>query len=75
MKGGRRVALSGQIEVGAVFAPFPEGKWRWRLFVGGTTAASAHAGVNGTAKTELAAKMEVDRHWCDFLVRAGLRDD
>lgn len=73
-EGGRRVAISGQIEVGAVFAPFPEGKWRWRLFVGGTSAASAHAGINGTAKTELAAKMAVDAEWTKFLAAAGLKD-
>lgn len=75
-EGGRRVAISGQIEVGAVFPPHPDGgKWGWRLFVGGGSgAALSHIGVNGTAKTELAAKMAVDAEWTKFLAAAGLKD-
>lgn len=72
--GGRIVALSGRIEVGAIFSPFDGGKWRWRLFYGGSGAASFAVGVNGTAKTELAAKTALDAAWCEFLAAAGLRE-
>lgn len=73
--GDRRLALSGRVEIGAVFPPHPGGgHWRWRLFVGGGAAALSFAGINGEARTELAAKNALAWAWGDFLIRADLRE-
>lgn len=69
--GDRRVAISGHIEVGAVFAPqyFADGKWHWRLWLNGSVVAT-----EGNAATELGAKTDLDRAWASFLMRANLSE-
>jgi hypothetical protein len=75
---GRRIALSGSVEVGAVFPqPWDEpSPWHWRLFVGPSLGSTARArvGMEGKAKSELAAKGELDAAWVRFLAAAGLTD-
>lgn len=66
---GRHVALSGDVEVGAVFPPIGAEKWRWRMFVGGRI-----VGPSGEAKTEGAAKSALDLAWTNFLMRARLTE-
>lgn len=70
-EGGRHLAVSGSVEIGAVFPPLGSDKgWRWRLWVG-----SAICPKCGADKTELAAKTALDREWADFLRRAGLVEE
>lgn len=67
---GRRVAVSGTIEVGAVFPPIgSEKQWRWRMWAGGGPVAK-----EGKAPTELGAKTALDSAWAGFLNRAGLQE-
>ncbi|WP_146201490.1 hypothetical protein [Pseudaminobacter salicylatoxidans] len=68
--GDRRVAVSGHIDVGAVFPPLGlEHKWRWRLWVNGKVCATT-----GQEPTELAAKIALDRAWASFLMLASLTE-
>ena len=69
----RLVAVSGQIDIGAVFPDLAGGKrWRWRCFVGGSTATLAASGVGKVERTEAAAKAAVEDAWRDFVEKAGL---
>lgn len=68
--GDRRVAMCGTVEVGAIFPPLgSEKKWRWRLWGGAGSFAK-----EGTAPTELGAKVALDNAWAGFLNRAGLQE-
>lgn len=66
---GRRVALSGSVEVGAVFPPIGERetKWTWRMFLHPEI-----GNVQGQAKSELAAKNGLAAAFTDFLRQADL---
>lgn len=66
-EGDRRVALVGIVEVGAVFPPDSNGKWRWRMWLTSSVLAK-----EGKAVTELAAKTDLDRAFASFLVCANL---
>lgn len=65
---GREVALSGSVQIGAVYPPFAEAtRWRWRMWLNGKSVAA-----NGMADDSDAAKKHVQWHWAEFLHRAGL---
>lgn len=64
--GGRIVAVSGMVEIGAVFPPGGDGPWRWRLWLRHPCA------IDGNAKTELAAKNALLDAWAAFLIAADL---
>lgn len=69
----RIVAVSGQVDVGAVFPDLSGGpRWRWRCFVGGSTATLAMSGEGAVERSEAAARLALERAWSDFLDRAGL---
>jgi hypothetical protein len=65
----RRLALTGQVEVGAVFPTSQSDRWDWRFWLGHTAAAP-----HGTAKTEGLAKAEVAFRFQRFLERAELAE-
>jgi hypothetical protein len=66
--GDRLLALSGSVEIGAVFPPIgTETKWRWRLFIWGAV-------PDHRARSELGAKTALDAAWADWLRRADLTD-
>jgi len=62
----RRVAMSGSLEVGAVFPPIgqTENAWRWQVFL--------KPEVFGKARSELAAKNIIENWWADWIRAAGL---
>lgn len=62
----RRVAMSGSLEVGAVFPPIPpaEKSWRWQVFLKPSSF--------GKARSELAAKNIIETWWADWLRAAEL---
>jgi hypothetical protein len=62
----RRVAVSGALEIGAVFPPIGASRWRWRFFLGSV------AGPEGEARTELAARNALLTVWATWLARAEL---
>jgi hypothetical protein len=63
--GDRILAMSGAVEIGAVFPPVGGGKWRWAFFLGRTPAPT-------NARDEASAKAALMRQWTTFLDRAGL---
>lgn len=67
-EGGRRVAIAGTVEVGAVFPPVGSDRWTWRMWIGGNWP------KEGKERTELAAKTALDSAWAGFLNRAGLKE-
>ena len=71
--GGRILARSGSLDVGAVFPPCGKDQhrypWVWRLWLNGATVAK-----EGRAKSELAAKNALLVGWRDFLTRAALTE-
>jgi len=67
-EGGRIVAVSGLVEVGAVFPPAGGGHWRWRLWL------RHPSPIEGKAKTELAAKTALLDAWAAFLISADLSE-
>lgn len=71
--GGRILAVSGTVHVGAVLHPLRTGRWRWRAFVGGPCTTVFDYGTGGEAKTELAAKNALAAAWDDFLTKAGVK--
>lgn len=63
---GRKLAVAGDVEVGAIFS---RGKdFEWRLFVG----PDATIGPSNKAKNEGAAKLALTAKWTAFTARAGL---
>lgn len=66
-EGGRIVAVSGMVEIGAVFTPTNAEPWRWRLWLRHPSA------IEGKAKTELAAKNALLDAWAAFLIAADLQ--
>lgn len=69
--GGRIVAISGSVDVGAIFPPSTRNKkstWTWRLWLNGRTLAT-----EGHAPSELSAKNALLGAWIGFLHRAGLK--
>ena len=70
----RRLLLSGNLRVGAVFPPVGTQRdslpWVWRLWVTGSTMSR-----DGRAKTELAAKTALLSAWREFLTSAGLKEE
>jgi hypothetical protein len=68
-EGDRRVAVAGIVEIGAVFPPDSDGKWRWRMWLTSSVLAK-----EGKASTELAAKTDLDRAWASFLMCANLAE-
>lgn len=67
-EGGRIVAVSGLIEIGAVFPPLGGGKWKWRLWL------RHPSPIEGSAPTELGAKTALLDAWAAFLVSADLQE-
>lgn len=65
-EGGRIVAMSGMVDIGAVFPPVGGLPWRWRLWLRHPSA------IDGKAKTELAAKNALLDAWAAFLIAADL---
>ena len=69
-KAGRRVAVSDQIEIGAVFPPCGQEKhWRWRFWLNGKSYPT-----EGKSASEVEAKKCLEWAWLQFLHSAGLRD-
>jgi hypothetical protein len=66
---GRRLAVTDQVEVGAVFPPIGEARiWRWRMWLNGKSWPT-----EGKAASELDAKKMLEWAWEQFLYSAGLR--
>lgn len=65
-EGGRIIAMSGMVDIGAVFPPVGSMPWRWRLWLRHPSA------IDGKAKTELAAKNALLDAWAAFLIAADL---
>lgn len=65
--GGRIVAKSGAVEIGAIFPADS----RWLLWVGGSV---CPATAKGQSKTVLGAKTALLAAWSDFLARASLEE-
>lgn len=67
---GRRVAVSGTVEIGAVFPPVgADRNWRWRMWALGGPVCK-----EGKEPTELGAKVALDRAWAGLLNRARLQE-
>jgi hypothetical protein len=67
-EGGRIIAMSGLVEIGAVFPPVVGGKYRWRLWL------RHPSPIEGTAATELGAKTAMLDAWAAFLISADLKE-
>jgi hypothetical protein len=65
--GGRIVARSGRIDVGAVF-PFGDGSADWRMWFG----RFPNSGPNGHAPSELRAKNALADAWSNWVRMAAL---
>jgi len=64
----RSLAMCGHVAVGAVFHPGPRGRyWRWRVWC-----THKFNPVEGTARSEDAARTEVTERFMRFLELAGL---
>lgn len=66
-EGDRRLAMCGEISVGAVFPPLGGKYWRWRVWIGDTI----HA-ADGSEKSEELAKAAVAVRFARFLEMSGL---
>lgn len=67
---GRRLAVSDQMVIGAVFPPAgKEIHWRWRFWLNGTSRPTG-----GKSTCEVEAKKCLEWAWLQFLHSAGLRD-
>ena len=66
----RRLAISGDVEIGAVFPPIGEAKkWCWRFWLNGKSIAN-----DGTSADEASAKKTLETAWAEFLHRAKLQE-
>ncbi|MGQ2906720.1 MAG: SAM-dependent methyltransferase [Aliihoeflea sp.] len=63
---GRKLAVAGDVEIGAIFSH--GNRLEWRMFIG----PDATVGPSQKAKNEGAAKLALTAKWRQFLARAGL---